>query len=180
MNAYPQLQDHELLARAQDDPQAFAVLIQRHQAFVFGAAFRVTKHRELAEDMTQETFLRAYRSASTFRGDGEVRAWLYRIARNLALNAVTRAREVAVDRVPDTSVSPSSEDAAMRRRRSATVRAEIRSLPELLREPLVLREFSGLSYQEISERLELPINTVRTRLHRARAALGESLESEHV
>lgn len=180
MDSHSQLDDHEILARAQDDPRAFAVLIERHQAFVFGAAFRVTNHRQLAEDMTQETFLRAYRSAASFRGEGEVRAWLYRIARNLALNAVTRAREVAVERVPDTVASPSSEDAAMRRGRSAAVRAEIQSLPELLRGPLVLREFNGLSYQEISERLDLPINTVRTRLHRARAALGASLESEHV
>ena len=177
---FEDLEDADLLAMSTGQPAAFAELIRRHQAFVFGAAFRVTKQRQMAEDIAQETFLKAYRSANTFRGEGAVRAWMYRIARNLALNAVTRSREDASDEIPERITSDSTEARVLELERRDAVRERLRALPEPLRSPLVLREYEDMSYEDIAERLGVRVNTVKTRIHRGRALLGKQLKDEHV
>lgn len=179
-NGFEELGDSELLARSSVEPQAFAELVRRHQAFVFGAAFRVTKHRQMAEDIAQETFLKAYRSANSFRGEGAVRAWMYRIARNLALNVVTRSREDSTPSLPEQPSSSTIEDQVIERERQDAVREQLRELPEPLRLPLVLREYQDLSYEDIAEKLDMPVNTIRTRIHRARKLVGKNLEGKHV
>ena len=93
--------DAELLQAAGEDLDAFAVIVRRHQDFVFGAVLRVVREPALAEDVAQEAFYRAYKSRAGFRGDTQVRSWLYRIATNLALNAVTRRREYPQETIPE-------------------------------------------------------------------------------
>lgn len=168
--------DADLLERSASDPAAFGELVHRHQAFVFGAAFRVTRNHAQAEDIAQEAFLRAFRTRTEYRGDGPVRAWLYRIARNLALNAVTRNREIPSTEQVDIPTDRTPEWHVLRAAGIESVRRAIAELPDPLRLPLVEREYHDRTYEEIAEQLGLPLNTVRTRIHRARKALESMLE----
>ncbi|MDF1597859.1 MAG: sigma-70 family RNA polymerase sigma factor [Acidimicrobiia bacterium] len=168
--------DLELLQGAGENLEAFGELIRRHQNFVFGAAMRVVRNRPIAEELTHEAFLRAFRARDSFRGDAGVRSWLYRIATNLAKNEVSRRREWPtdqdLDRVDHTDPGRRLHTEAL----TVDVRSAIEQLPDSLREPLVLREYEELSYAEISERTGVPLNTVRTRILRARRALRPHLE----
>lgn len=174
---YAALSDTELVELALSDLDAFGELVRRHQDFVYGAALRVVRNPVMAQDIAQEAFVRAYRALSGFRGQAQVRSWLYRIATNLALNAVSRRREYPTEEVPD---RPARRDPAADTEVSV-LRGEleeaISELPPKLKEPLVLREFDGLTYQEIADTLDLPLNTVRTRILRARRSLREKMEA---
>lgn len=168
--------DLELIRASGAEIEAFAELVRRHQDFVFGAALRIVKSRALAEEVAQEAFIRAYRGASAFRGDAQVRSWLYRITSNLALNTVTRQKEFPTDEIPEEIYATGPDhDAEMSELREAML-AAIDELPPKLREPLVLREMDGLSYEEIAARTDTPLNTVRTRILRARRALADKME----
>lgn len=168
--------DLELLRASGSEIDAFAELVRRHQDFVFGAALRIVKNRAIAEEVSQEAFIRAYRGASGFRGDAQVRSWLYRITTNLALNAVTRQKEFPSDEIAEGIVAVGPDhDAEMSELREALL-AAIDELPLKLREPLVLREMDDLSYEEIATRTNTPLNTVRTRILRARRALADKME----
>lgn len=170
--------DQELaVAAAHGELEAFGELVRRHQDFVYGAVLRVVRNTALAEDISQDCFLRAYRALPNFRGESKVRSWLYRIAHNLALNAVTRSREYPTETMPDVSsvLGSPEKSAEMSELREAMVEA-IQELPQDLQEPLVLREVEHLSYDEIATKLDLPLNTVRTRIFRARRALQTQME----
>lgn len=168
--------DSALVAAAvAGDREAFAEIVRRHQGFVYGACMRVVKNPALAEDVAQETFLRAWRGLGDFRGDSQVRSWLYRIAYNLSLNAVTRAREVPTDTIPERVAATGPAQAAVNAEMGEAFRTAVAQLPEDLREPLVLREVDHLSYEEISQRLDLPLNTVRTRIFRARKTIQKQM-----
>lgn len=171
------LSDMELVELALTDLEAFGELVRRHQDFVYGAALRIVRNPVMAQDLAQEAFVRAHRALPGFRGQAQVRSWLYRIATNLALNAVSRRREYPTDSLPD---RPARRDPATDTETSALRReleTAIGELPDKLKEPLVLREYEGLSYQDIADALELPINTVRTRILRGRRALRERMEA---
>ena len=173
---WSELSDAELVALIAEDPSAFGELVRRHQDFVYGAALRVVRNPTLAEDVAQEAFVRAYKALPEFRQESQVRSWLYRIATNLALNAVTRKREFAHDDVPVTQTAPSAERSAEQAMLQEKLAQAIKELPENLREPLIMRGIRGMSYQEIAHEMSLPLNTVRTRILRARRALREHLE----
>lgn len=166
--------DYELAAAAAaGELEAFGELVRRHQDFVYGAVLRVVKNPTLAEDISQDCFLRAYRALPDFRGDSQVRSWLYRIATNLALNAVTRRREYPTETMPELLAT---SEAGPERRAEKSELAEalhnaIQTLPDDLQRPLVLREVQHMSYEDIAGVLDLPLNTVRTRIFRARRAL---------
>ena len=169
--------DQELVDLAREgDLDAFGILIKRHQGFVFGVVMRVVKNPTTAEDIAQDTFIRAFKSLDGFRGDAAVRSWLYRIANNLALNHVTRSREKPTDSIPEKSSGTSTARRAEQRELQAAMATAIDSLPEDLRGPLVMREYDHKSYEEIAAELDLPLNTVRTRIFRARRALQTSME----
>jgi RNA polymerase sigma-70 factor (ECF subfamily) len=166
--------DFELVAAATaGELEAFGELIRRHQDFVYGSVLRVVKNPTLAEDVSQDCFLRAYRALPDFRGDSQVRSWLYRIAHNLALNAVTRRREYPTDTMPETLASSASGPArsAEINELGTAIDKAIETLPEDLKQPLVLRELQHMTYEDIAAELDLPLNTVRTRIFRARRAL---------
>ena len=166
--------DYELAAAAADgELEAFGELVRRHQNFVYGAVLRVVKNPTMAEDISQDCFLRAYRALPEFRGESQVRSWLYRIATNLALNAVTRRREYPTEIIPEgqSGLDSGPERHAERQELAEALGEAIKQLPDDLQKPLVLREMQHMSYEDIANELDLPLNTVRTRIFRARRAL---------
>ena len=173
---YREMTDVELVAAVESDLEAFGELIRRHQDFVYGAALRVVRNPVLAQDVAQDAFVRAYKALPDFRGQAAVRSWLYRIATNLALNAVQRRREYPAEELPETITSSGPEREIVGEAMAASLRAAIEELPDDLKRPLVLREYESLSYQEIADTLDLPLNTVRTRILRARRALRTAME----
>ena len=168
--------DAELVAAAQEHPDAFGELVRRHQSFVFGAALRVTRDGVLAEEVAQETFFRAYRSLHNFRGDSKLRTWLYRIATNLAIDLVARRKERPMEELPEQVSHRTPAGDVEIKIQSAELRDALDQLPETLREPLVLREYELMSYDDISQQLGIPLNTVRTRIFRAKAQLRDMLK----
>lgn len=179
------LSDEELVARAQKgDRPAFAHLVDRHRVSVFNLTFRIVGNREDAEEAAQDVFVRAYRSLDRFRGDARFATWLYRIAVNVSLSSARRSRrdlstsslsepEDGDDglpmQIPDTSANPAErfEQAEFREQ----VRSLVSALPPIYSAVISMYHIQSLSYDEISEALELPIGTVKARLFRARAAL---------
>ena len=173
---YREMTDVELVAAVESDLEAFGELIRRHQDFVYGAALRVVRNPVLAQDVAQDAFVRAYKALPDFRGQAAVRSWLYRIATNLALNAVQRRKEYPADALPETPTASGPERDTVRGQMAADLRAAIEELPDDLRVPLVMREYGGMSYQEIANDIDIPLNTVRTRILRARRSLRDAME----
>jgi len=163
------------------DALAFEELVMTYQHRVFGVALRMLGNRAEAEEVAQEAFVRAHRALGAFRGDAKLSTWLYAITSRLCLNRLAsgerrlvRQGEDALLRLSDAGPRP---DAALERRELETALGRaIAELPEDRRIVMVLRDLEGLSYEEIAEVLELPLGTVRSRLHRARADLKEKLE----
>ncbi len=174
---YAALSDEELVEASLADLDAFGELIRRHQDFVYGAALRIVRNPVMAQDLAQEAFVRAHRGLAGFRGQAQVRSWLYRIATNLALNAVQRRKEYPAETLPDRPAKYDPASDAVNRALREDLEEAIAELPDKLKEPLVLREYEGMSYQGIADALDLPINTVRTRILRARRALREKMEA---
>jgi RNA polymerase sigma-70 factor, ECF subfamily len=171
-----------LLARLKaGDAKAFEALVVTHQHRVFGIALRMLGSRAEAEDIAQETFLRAHRAIGEFRGEARLGTWLYGIASRLCLNRLASAPR-RLERADDEvllRVPAATADAAAALERSelqAALQQAIAELPEERRIVIVLRDLEGLSYEEIAEALALELNTVRSRLHRARNDLKAKLE----
>jgi RNA polymerase sigma-70 factor (ECF subfamily) len=173
---YGDLDDAELAVVAVDDLEAFGELVRRHQDFVYGAALRVVRNTTLAQDIAQEAFVRAHRGLANFKGESQVRSWLYRIATNLALNAVQRRKEYPSENLPEPAVPSGPERQTELQALRTALEHAIATLPDDQRIPLVMREYGGLAYQEIADETGLPLNTVRTRILRARRALRSKLE----
>ena len=163
------------------DPRAFEELVTTYQHRVFGVAFRMLGSRAEAEEIAQETFLRAYRTLPEFRAEARLHTWLYAIASRLCLNRLASAdRRLARDAGEALAQAPSPEpDAAValeRAEREEAVRDAIAALPDDRRIVVILRDLEGLSYEEIAAVLALEPGTVRSRLHRARMDLRAKLE----
>lgn len=156
---------------------AYEVLVRRHQGFVTATAMRVVRNRTAAEDIGQEALFRAWRRLPDFRGDAQFRSWVYRITTNMALNHVSRSREHPVDELPETIRPNATEGGAIEHAMEGAWHEAIDALPPELKEPYVMREQQGRSYDEIARALDIPLNTVRTRIHRARGRIGDSMEA---
>ncbi len=167
------------LAR-QGDADAYGRLVTRHQQTVFNIAYRVTGNRQEAEDVAQETFVKAYRALNRFDTERPFAPWLYRIATNTALNWIKRRRpEAELDK--ETALadpSPGPEAQAIAADTSARLRAAIAALPPNYRAAIELRHFQDLSYQEMSDALDVPISDVKSWLFRARRKLKKVLTPE--
>ncbi|MBA2630145.1 MAG: sigma-70 family RNA polymerase sigma factor [Thermoleophilaceae bacterium] len=172
--------DRQLVERTlAGEMQAFEELVERHEAVVFRVAARVVG-RETAEDVAQDTFLRAFHRLDRFRSEGSFRSWLLQIAHNTALNALARrvpvpvggAEEVdAVDATPGPTRGPvTALEEGERRER---LELKLRELTDEHRTVLVLRDLEGLPYEEIAEVTGSPLGSVKGRLHRARNELIE-------
>ena len=188
--------DEQLLVRraADGDEAAFAAIIHRCERLVYSVALRHAPTAEDAADIAQETFLKAWRSLSSFRGDCALSTWICRIALNCCVDAARAARtrrEVTLavpdedgeeDRfleLPDPDPAGMPEEAAVRQEEIEAVREAIDALPDDMRTIVTLRDISGLSYAEIAQILDLEMGTVKSRLNRARAALKKYLEERN-
>jgi len=184
-------EDGELLARClAGDERAYRALVQRYQARVFSLAMRMVRQREDAEDLTQETFVRMFRAAERYDPTRPFAAWLFTIASRLCIDHLRRRRLPSVslwraepgseeERTLDVEdPGPRPEDAASRHEEQAWVEALIQSLPPHYRIVVMLRHQEDMSYEEIATTLNLPLGTVKARIHRARALLRGRIEEQ--
>ena len=163
--------------------EAFRVLVDRYKRRVYRVARRMVRDHDEADDIAQETFVRAYRALDTFDQSRRFYTWLFRIAVNLAINAADRRRRRATDSLDARAQArgfeiAGSDDLAQRAsygELSNAVGKALRDLPDGMREVFVLRTFDELSYEEISEVLGVPKGTVMSRLARARERLQTAL-----
>ena len=180
--------DQELVQRVQQgDSAAFDVLVRRHQHRILALVGRYVADWSECQDVAQEAFIRAYRAIGSFRGDSQFHTWLHRIAVNTAKNHL-----VAQGRRPPgadiDAIDAENFDSGMRLRDNDTPDRElareqvarvvldvVAGLPAELREAITLREAEGLGYQEIAERMDCPVGTVRSRIFRAREAIDAAL-----
>jgi RNA polymerase sigma-70 factor (ECF subfamily) len=167
----------ELITQAQQgDRRAFGQLVRRHRERVVNVVYRMCGDANLAEDVAQEAFIRAWQHIPTYRPRSPFRNWVYRIATNLALDKLRREREtVNLDAVPLAAADNGLEAVLEGAERGERVRQAVLALPPASRAVLVLREYEELSYREISDALGIPMGTVMSRLNYARNQLRESL-----
>lgn len=185
-----QTTDQLLVQRVQaGDQKAFELLVAKYQRRIFRLISRFVRDAALAEDVAQETFLRAYRAIGQFRGDSQFYTWLYRIAVNTAKKSLSDSARDPVIRESST-ISEDGEtfvsgeqltdmetpEAVLASREIArTVNAAMDALPEDLRTAIALREIEGLSYEDIAQVMNCPVGTVRSRIFRAREAIARQL-----
>src|SRR5438876_3582249 len=161
------------------DADAFAGLVERYGGRVYNIALRITSDGDAAKDCAQEAFIRAYRALHQYDPALPFGPWLFRITTNASLNYVQRwhAHQTTVDELPDApeEADEGPEETAVRHEELAEVVAAMADLPPAYRAALTLRHMQQLSYQEVADTLGIPLGTVKTHLHRARAALRSRL-----
>lgn len=191
--------DAAILARLRPDgaasdaerESAFAVLMERYRGPVFGAAYRYLGNAEDAADVTQDVFVSVFRRIGGFRGEASLKTWIFRIAVNTALNALRGRRRRRADRTESfeamreegtadqvearANPGPDAVDRLAEAELNAALQEKLMELPEGYRMTFILREMRDLSYEEIAEATGVPVGTVRSRLHSARARLRELL-----
>jgi RNA polymerase sigma-70 factor, ECF subfamily len=165
------------------DRNAYGELVRLHYPGVVQVVYRLCGDAGLAEDMAQETFLRAWINLPSFHLQSSLRNWLYRIAVNAALDVLRRRPEEALEdeaaeMLIDQAAGP--ETALIEKERMTLLQQAMRSLPEAARSVLVLREYGGLSYHEMASVLDVPVGTVMSRLNYARNRLRELLKAQHL
>lgn len=182
--------DQQLVQRAQrGDLRAFDLLVLKYQGRIGALVSRYVKDPGEVEDVTQEAFIKAYRALDKFRGDSAFYTWLYRIASNAAKNhLVARGRRPGADTTIEDaetfeqsaliSESSTPEAVAMSEELAQVVAEAMEALPEELRAALTLREFEGLSYDDIAAVLECPVGTVRSRIFRARESIDDRVREQ--
>lgn len=183
--------DRELVQKVKrGDKRAFDLLVLKYQHKIFGLISRYVHDSHEVQDVAQEAFIKAYRALPKFRGDSAFYTWLYRIAINTAKNhLVSRGR-----RPPGTDVDvedaeyyesagplrdmENPESVLFGSELKAVVDRAIKALPDDLRTAVTLREFDGLSYEDIAEIMDCPVGTVRSRIFRAREAIDEQVQNQ--
>jgi RNA polymerase sigma-70 factor (ECF subfamily) len=184
-----ELHDTELLRRCRaGDERAYRLLVQRYQRQVYSIALRMLRRAEDAEDVTQETFVRVFRSIDRYDPSRPFAAWIFTIASRLCIDHIRRHRKGMISlfqadpgsgeertiELEDPGLRPEEEAQHAEEERHAS--QLIDSLPPHYRIVVLMRHQQDLSYEEIAEALKLPLGTVKARIHRARALLKERLE----
>ena len=182
--------DKQLVKRVQKgDKRAFDLLVLKHQYKVQAIVSRYIKDFDEVNDVTQEAFIKAYRAIARFRGDSQFYTWLYRIAVNTAkIYLVSRNRRPPASDVDVADAEyysgsdnlkdvGSPEELMYRDELEAVVDDAIKGLPEDLRTAVTLREFEGLSYEEIADVMGCPVGTVRSRIFRARESIDQQVQN---
>lgn len=181
--------DRLLVERAkQGDKGSFGILVSKYQRKLFRLVLRLVHNQTEAEDVVQETFIKAYRALHQFRGDAAFYTWLYRIGINTARNFLDNqgrkaptATEMTAEQVESFSEGENLRDidtpesVLASKQVAQTVHLAIDDLPDELRSALLLREVEGLSYEEIAMAMACPVGTVRSRIFRAREAVAVRL-----
>ena len=175
--------DLALVRRAKKgDYRAFDLLVLKYQSRIVSIAFKFVKEIQLAEDISQESFIKAYRSIDSFREESAFYTWLYRITANTAKNYLVskgRRKESSISELSifenedfvELPTNDSPEQILMAQSLKDTIYDALSGLPEDTRTALSLREFEGLNYEEIAEIMNCPVGTVRSRIFRGREAL---------
>ncbi len=181
--------DEELVARAQGgDVESFNQLIVRWERPIYALAYRVIGREEDARDVCQDAFLRAYRALPGFKGQAKFSSWLYRIALNLCRDWIRRQRRAPVSQLPEdadalelaaeTGPVESIEELVARRELSAIVEEAMSVLSEEQRTAIILKEYHGMTFQEIADMQGCPLSTVKTRLYQGLSLLRRRLEQQ--
>ena len=180
--------DIQLVKRVQKgDKGAFDLLVLKYQHKIINLVMRYVRDPEVALDITQESFIKAYRALPRFRGDSAFYTWIYRIAVNTAKNHLAAQRRRPMDIELDLQ-DPEQYDLHAKLKETDTpegvsisnevqeiLERAIAALPEDLRMAIILRELDGMSYEEIAQTMDCPVGTVRSRIFRARDAIGKKL-----
>ena len=173
--------EKELVYKAQNgDRNAFSELVRTHSQGVLNVVYRMCGNGDLAEDAAQEAFIQAWLRLSSYKEKASFQSWLYRIAINTAIDMLRKEKYILPNSIEDMNLrasAPSPEIAASKSERAELIRDAVLTLPNASRAVLILREYEGLSYQEIAESLEIPMGTVMSRLSYARKLLKEKLET---
>jgi RNA polymerase sigma-70 factor (ECF subfamily) len=182
--------DEELVASAQTgDLESFNQLVSRWERPIYALAYRTLGREEEARDVVQEAFMRAYRGLRGFKGEAKFSSWLYRITLNLCRDWIRRERRAPLVAVPegvdpvdlaDRQAAPteSVEDLVARREMSKAVAKAMAELPDEQRTTILLKEYHGLTFQEIAEMQSCPLSTVKTRLYQGLSVLRRRLERQ--
>lgn len=181
--------DRQLVERVQKgDKRAFDMLVLKYQGRIMALVVRFVHDSHEAQDVTQEAFIKAYRALGNFRGESAFYTWLYRIAINTAKNyLVSRNRRPPSEDVDAADAEfydgdhglknvDTPERMLLRDEIDEAIQESIRKLPEDLRVALTLREYEGLSYEDIAHVMQCPVGTVRSRIFRAREAVDKALQ----
>ncbi len=183
--------DEELVARSiGGDLDSFNQLVLRWERPIYALAYRVIGREEDARDVCQETFLRAFRALGGFKGQAKFSSWLYRITLNLCRDWIRRERRQPLAQTPEgvdivelageAEDTESIEELVARKEIGAAVSKAMALLPEEQRTAIVLKEYHGLTFQEIADMLDCPLSTVKTRLYQGLTVLRRQLERSNV
>jgi RNA polymerase sigma-70 factor (ECF subfamily) len=183
--------DEELVTRSMGgDLDSFNQLVLRWERPIYALAYRVIGREEDARDVCQETFLRAFRALGGFKGQAKFSSWLYRITLNLCRDWIRRERRQPIAQAPEgvdiiemaseTTPSESVEDLVARREIGQAVARAMAQLPEEQRTAIILKEYHGLTFQEIADMQNCPLSTVKTRLYQGLSVLRRQLERSNL
>ena len=178
--------DEELVARSMGgDLDSFNQLVLRWERPIYALAYRVIGREEDARDVCQETFLRAFRALSGFKGQAKFSSWLYRITLNLCRDWIRRQRRTPLAEAPEgvdlielaseSTPVESIEDLVARREIGRAIARAMADLPAEQRTAIILKEYHGLTFQEIADLLDCPLSTVKTRLYQGLSVLRRQL-----
>ena len=181
------MDDAELVRRClAEDATAWESVVRTHTRRVYNLCYRFTARRDEAEDLTQEVFLRVYRTLKSYDpGHGPLAVWMHRVARNLLIDhyRATRKHRLSVPLEDEMihleqkeSAAPRPDRAVAQRELSAALEQALARLSPELREAVILRDLQGLDYREIADTLDIPEGTVKSRINRGRAELGKVLK----
>ena len=181
------MSDEDLVARSMGgDLDSFNQLVLRWERPIYALAYRVIGREEDARDVAQETFLRAFRALGGFKGQAKFSSWLYRITLNLCRDWIRRERRTPVAQAPEgvdiielageATPAESIEDLVTRKELGRAVAKAMANLPDEQRTAIILKEYHGLTFQEIADLLDCPLSTVKTRLYQGLTVLRRQLD----
>ncbi len=182
--------DEELVSRAQaGDLESFNQLVARWERPIYALAYRTLGREEDARDVVQEAFLRGFRGLKGFKGEAKFSSWLYRITLNLCRDWMRKARRAPMIQIPENedgldmaeqmpSTAESVEELVNRQQMSAAVAKAMAELPDEQRTAILMKEFHGLTFQEIADALDCPLSTVKTRLYQGLSVLRRRLDRD--
>ena len=183
--------DEELVARSRGgDLDSFNQLVLRWERPIYALAYRVIGREEDARDVSHETFLRAFRALGGFKGQAKFSSWLYRITLNLCRDWMRRERRTPVSQAPEGvdiielagegEPAESIDDVVARKQLGRAVEKAMAMLPEDQRTAIIMKEYHGLTFQEIADLLDCPLSTVKTRLYQGLSVLRKQLHEDGV
>ena len=158
--------------------ESFGELVSRYKKLVFSVIYKFTRDNEEVNDLSQEVFIKIYRSLDKYDPQYKFSTWTVKVATNICLDSVRRKKlnTVSLDQIENRTGSDNTpEDRFIRKEKSMAVREAISELPEIYRVPIILYHQKGMSYREIADKLDKPMSIIKNRIFRARLVLKESL-----